>query len=67
NIRYGDLKKQLAEDMVQLVAPIRNNIHDLMKNEEYLKKVVRDGAEQARQSADATLQAAKKAIGIHYF
>lgn len=67
NIRYGDLKKQLAEDMVHLVAPIRNNIHDLMKNDGYLKKVVRDGAEQARQSADATLQAAKKAIGIRYF
>jgi tryptophanyl-tRNA synthetase len=23
NIRYGDMKKQIAEDMVQFIAPIR--------------------------------------------
>lgn len=66
-IRYGDMKKQLAEDMVATVGPIRERIKELLANEAYLKKVVMEGGEQARQSAQATLQGAKKLIGLEYF
>ncbi len=63
-IRYGDLKKQLAEDIIQFTSPIKNRIDDLIKDEAYQKKVLKEGAEKARQSSTATLQEVRKIIGI---
>lgn len=67
NIRYGDAKKQLAEDMVNFIAPIRNRAVDLMQDETYLKKVMQSGAEKAGASATATLKKVKEAMGLNYF
>jgi len=66
-IRYGDLKKQLAEDMVNFTTPFRERIQDLMGNEEYLSKVVRDGGERARESARKTISEVREIIGIKKF
>lgn len=63
-IRYGDLKKQLAEDIIQFTAPIRHRIMEILKDEAYLSKVARMGAEKARESASATLNEAKRLIGF---
>ena len=46
-IRYGDMKKQLAEDINKFCAPIRERILDMAANTEYLDKVARMGAEKA--------------------
>lgn len=54
-IRYGDMKKQLAEDINKFCAPIRERILDMAANTEYLDKVARMGAEKARESASKTL------------
>jgi tryptophanyl-tRNA synthetase len=67
NIRYGDMKKQLAEDMVAFVRPIRERAADLQKNEALLRKILKDGAEKARASASATISGARKLIGINYY
>ena len=63
-IRYGDLKKQIAEDIIKTVAPIRERIQDYCSNTEYLDKVAREGAEVARESAAATLREVRKIIGF---
>ena len=63
-IRYGDLKKQIAEDIIKTVAPIRERIQDYCNNAEYLDKVAREGAEVARESATATLREVRKIIGF---
>lgn len=63
-IRYGDLKKQIAEDIIKTVAPIRERIQDYCSNTEYLDKVAREGAEVARESASATLREVRKIIGF---
>ncbi len=63
-IRYGDMKKQLAEDMVSFTNPLREKIADLSKNTELIRKVSRQGAEKARESARFTLDESRKAIGI---
>ncbi len=63
-IRYGDLKKQLAEDMVLFLSPIREKIEGIKNNEDYLSKVIKIGAEKARESASATLKEVRKAIGF---
>ena len=66
-IRYGDLKKQLAEDMVAFTAPFREKVIALSNDEALLKKVTKQGAEKARASASFTLSEARKAIGIRTF
>lgn len=66
-IRYGDMKKQLAEDMIAFTSPFRERIEELSKNENLLKKVTQRGAEKARESASYTLSEARKAIGIRSF
>ena len=66
-IRYGDLKKHLAEDMVNFTTPFRERIQDLMDNEEYLSKVVREGGERARESARKTISEVREIIGIKKF
>lgn len=63
-IRYGDLKKQLAEDIVQLTAPIREKILDMLANTDYLDKVAREGAEKARESAAKTIREVREIIGF---
>jgi tryptophanyl-tRNA synthetase len=66
-IRYGDMKKQLAEDMVKFIAPIRERAADIRKNEDYLKKIIQQGAEKARESSRQTIEQARQLIGLNYF
>ncbi|MCI7309391.1 MAG: tryptophan--tRNA ligase [Prevotella sp.] len=64
SIRYGDLKKQIAEDIIKTVSPIRERIQDYQANTEFLEKVAREGAEVARESAAATLAEVRRIIGF---
>ncbi len=64
NIRYGDLKKQLAEDMIKFTEPFRERIKELDANDAYLKKVMDMGAEKARASAQQTLRDVREIIGF---
>lgn len=66
-IRYGDLKKQLAEDIISYTAPIRERIIDILKDDLYLAKVAGMGAEKARESASKTLNEVKGVIGFRRF
>lgn len=66
-IRYGDLKKQLAADMVRFIQPIREKAQALQADEAYLQKVMRQGAEKARVSARETVRLARALIGIRYY
>jgi tryptophanyl-tRNA synthetase len=65
-IRYGDMKKQLAEDMVNFIRPIREKAADIQNNKQLLDKIIKTGAEKARASASATLNEVRKAIRINY-
>lgn len=63
-IRYGDLKKQLAEDIILFTSPIRERILEMTANETYMDKVAHDGAERARESASRTLKEVRDIIGF---
>ena len=63
-IRYGDLKKQLAEDIIAFTSPIRERIFEILKDDVYLGAVAKRGAEKARESAQATLKEVKEIIGF---
>jgi tryptophanyl-tRNA synthetase len=66
-IRYGDIKKQLAEDMVKFITPIREKAEAIRNNEQYLVDVMEKGAEKARKTAKATMELVREAIGLKYF
>ena len=66
-IRYGDMKKQLAEDMVKFITPIREKAESIRNDEKYLREVMEKGAEKARKSAAATMELVREAIGLNYF
>ena len=64
SIRYGDLKKQLAEDILAITNPIRERVDDILADDDYLRRVVRDGAERARAHASETLKEVRHIMGI---
>ena len=66
-IRYGDFKKQLAEDIILATAPMRNRIYDLAKDTTYLQKVANLGTEKARESAGKTIKEVRELIGFRKF
>jgi len=66
-IRYGDLKKQLAEDIITVTSPIRERILEIEKDDAYLHKVTSEGAEKARESASKTVREVREIMGIKKF
>lgn len=66
-IRYGDMKKQLAEDIVNFTRPFREKILQLESDDAYLRKVVNQGAEKARESARKTVREVREIIGFKPF
>jgi tryptophanyl-tRNA synthetase len=66
-IRYGDMKKQLGEDMAKFVAPIREKAAAIQADDAYLKNVMLQGAEKARISAHKTIELVRNAMGLNYY
>lgn len=66
-IRYGDLKKQIGEDIVKFTDPIRNRINEILADKKYMAKVVKQGAEKARESASRTVREVREIIGYREF
>lgn len=64
SIRYGDLKKQLAQDMIGFISPIREKIVDLDEHENQLKEIAHQGAIKARKSAQETLSGVRELMGL---
>ena len=65
-IRYGEMKKQLAEDMAVFLNPIRAKAEEIKNDKAYLEKVMKQGAEKARVSARATIDKVRESIGMIY-
>lgn len=66
-IRYGDMKKQLAEDMVNFIRPIRERTKEILDDEAYLRKIMKKGAEAATHSARETMTIVREAMGLKYY
>lgn len=66
-IRYGDMKKQLAEDMINFISPIREKVNSILGDEKYLRAVMEQGAEKANKSANATMGLVREAMGLNYY
>ncbi len=64
SVRYGELKQQLSEDIIQFTSPLKEKIVDLENNEKLLKRIAEDGAERARISAKETITGVKELMGV---
>ncbi len=63
-IRYGDFKKQLAEDISNFTTPFREKIQEIYNNAEYLNKVMKMGQEKAIENASKTMNDVREIIGF---
>ena len=61
---YGDLKKDLAEVVVDFVTPFRERTLELLDDQAYLTDVLRQGVEQAGAVAEATLRDVYQRVGF---
>jgi len=66
-IRYGEMKKQLAEDIIKVTEPIRLRINEILADSKYMAKVVSEGSEKARASASKTIRDVREIIGYRAF
>ena len=66
-IRYGDMKKQLAEDRINFIAPIRKKVNEIMADEAYLENIMKAGATKAITNAETTMKIVRSAMGLNYF
>ena len=63
-LRYGDLKKHIAADLVKTISPIRERITEFSANTALLDRIAREGAERARESSRATIEEVRRIIGF---
>jgi tryptophanyl-tRNA synthetase len=66
-IRYGDMKKQLAEDIITFTSPFRERIIEISNDKKFLRDVTAKGREKAHESASKTITEARKVIGFRTF
>ena len=62
-IRYGDMKKQLAEDMVSFIAPIRTEVNEILNNEKYLAGSNETGSRKSSCKCRSYYENCKKCYG----
>ncbi|WP_225753832.1 tryptophan--tRNA ligase [Actinotalea sp. Marseille-Q4924] len=61
---YGDLKKELAELVLELLEPFQAKVHEYLDDPAELDAVLAEGAERARAIAGATLERVYDAVGL---
>jgi tryptophanyl-tRNA synthetase len=65
-LRYGDVKKELADRIIEYFQPYREKREYLEKHKDYVLKVLEDGAQKASLTADKYLTKARTAMGLNY-
>lgn len=61
---YGHLKTAVADAVIEELTPVQNEFKRLVSDEAYIRRIMEDGAEQARIAAAATLAKAYHAMGF---
>ncbi|HYP15207.1 MAG TPA: tryptophan--tRNA ligase, partial [Bryobacteraceae bacterium] len=64
-MRYGDLKKQVAEAVASSLEPIQQRYREITTDPAYLDSILEDGAARVRPIADSTVEAVKKKMGLY--
>lgn len=61
---YAEFKSDLAEIVIEFLKPFQEKFKELDKNEDYVRKVLTQGAEKAQAIARATMKEVKEKLGI---
>lgn len=61
---YTAFKKDLAEVIISCLSPIQKKYKELEAAPDYVKKILRDGAEKAKKIAAQTMKEAREKIGF---
>lgn len=64
NKGYGDLKTKVAEVVIEGLKPIRESYLKLTRERDYLDKILKEGANHAREIAQKTYKEAKEKVGL---
>jgi tryptophanyl-tRNA synthetase len=64
-MRYGDLKKQVAEAVIEALEPVQTRYKEIMSERGFVAQVLANGAERVRPIAQDTVNKVKKAMGLY--
>jgi tryptophanyl-tRNA synthetase len=64
-MRYGDLKKTVAEAVIAALEPIQKRYREITAEKGYIARVLEDGAEKVRPIANDTVHKVKRAMGLY--
>jgi tryptophanyl-tRNA synthetase len=64
-MRYGDLKKQVAEAVVAGLEPMQRRYAEITADPSYLNGILREGAERVRSIADSTTRLVRERMGLY--
>ena len=64
-MRYGDLKKQVAEMVIAHLEPFQQRYRQIRNEPDYLAGVLREGAERVRPIAEGTVRLVKERMGLY--
>lgn len=64
SIRYGDLKKQLADDVIAFTAPLYDKIKSYTTDDTFLNKIMDMGKEKAHASSGETIKEVRGIVGF---
>ncbi|MFW6230024.1 MAG: tryptophan--tRNA ligase, partial [Halanaerobium sp.] len=62
--KYGKLKKELAEVVIDTLKPIQQKYRRIINDQSYLEQVLNDGKEKAAKIAETTMDEVKKSMGL---
>jgi tryptophanyl-tRNA synthetase len=64
-IRYGDLKKQVAETVITSLEPLQKRYREITEDPGYLDSILREGAERVMPIANSTVELVKSRMGLY--
>jgi tryptophanyl-tRNA synthetase len=64
-MRYGDLKKQVAEMVLSHVEPLQARYREIVSEPGYVARVLREGAERVSPVANSTVELVKQRMGLY--
>jgi tryptophanyl-tRNA synthetase len=64
-MRYGDLKKQVAEMVIAHLEPLQGRYKEITQDPGYVESILREGAERVRPIAAETVELAKRRMGLY--
>jgi tryptophanyl-tRNA synthetase len=64
-MRYGDLKKQVAEMVISQLEPLQKRYHEIVSEPGYLDGILREGAARVSPIADSTVELVKRRMGLY--